>query len=139
KALLSYCGFKWTGDDKEQAKEPLLVTTPQPTGNGRHWGADNGLTAEQVLSNAISNPELKAVASGDYSAYNGDHSSAVQALVNSLAFYSNGDAAKTDQAYRSTPSFTNDTKWDASRGETTWGAQTIAEAINYVQAQHLSV
>ncbi|MCD5491129.1 ATP:cob(I)alamin adenosyltransferase, partial [Lactobacillus delbrueckii subsp. lactis] len=42
------CGFKWTG--KEQAKEPLLVTTPQPTGNGRHWGADNGLTAEQVLS-----------------------------------------------------------------------------------------
>lgn len=134
KAIVSYCGFKWTG--KEQDKEPLLVTTPQPTGNGRHWGADNGLTAEQVLSNAISNPELKAVASGDYSAYNGDHSSAVQALVNSLAFFANGDAAKTDQAYRSTPNFTNDPKWDASRGETTWGAQTIAEAINYVQAQH---
>lgn len=51
KAIVSYCGFKWTG--KKQAKEPLLVTTPQPTGNGRHWGADNGLTAEQVLSNAI--------------------------------------------------------------------------------------
>ncbi len=136
KAIVSYCGFKWPGDDKEQAKEPLLVTTPQPTGNGRHWGADNGLTAEQVLANAISNPELKAVASGDYSAYNGDHSSAVQALVNSLAFFANGDAAKTDQAYRSTPSFTNDPKWDASRGETTWGAQTVAEAINYVQAQH---
>lgn len=136
KAIVSYCGFKWTGDDKEQAKEPLLVTTPQPTGNGRHWGADNGLTAEQVLANAISNPELKAVASGDYSSYNGDHSSAVQALVNSLAFFANGDAAKTDQAYRSTSSFTNDTKWDASRGETTWGAQTIAEAINYVQTKH---
>lgn len=134
KAIVSYCGFKWTG--KEQAKEPLLVTTPQPTGNGRHWGADNGLTAEQVLSNAINNPELKAVASGDYSAYNGDHSSAVQALVNSLAFYANGDAAKTDQAYRSTPSFTDDTKWDASRGDTTWGAQTIAKAINYVQTKH---
>ena len=134
KAIVSYCGFKWTG--KEQAKEPLLVTTPQPTGNGRHWGADNGLTAEQVLANAISNPELKAVASGDYSAYNGDHSSAVQALVNSLAFFANGDAAKTDQAYRSTPSFTNDTKWDVSRGETTWGAQTIAEAIDYVQTKH---
>lgn len=129
KAIMSYCGFKWTG------KEPLLVTTPQPT-NGRHWGADNGLTADRVLAEAIGNPDLKAVASGDYSAYNGDHSSAVQALVNSLAFYANGDAAKTDQAYRATPSFTNDTKWDASRGETTWGAQTIAEAINYVQAQH---
>lgn len=134
KEIMSYCGFKWTG--KEQAKEPLLVTTPQPTGNGRHWGADNGLTADSVLAKTIGNPDLKAVASGDYSAYNGDHSSAVQALVNSLAFYANGDAAKTDQAYRSTPSFTNDTKWDASRGETTWGAQTIAEAINYVQGKH---
>lgn len=134
KEIMSYCGFKWTG--KEQAKEPLLVTTPQPTGNGHHWGVDNGLTADSVLAKAIGNPDLKAVASGDYSAYNGDHSSAVQALVNSLAFYANGDAAKTDQAYRSTPSFTNDTKWDASRGETTWGAQTIAEAINYVQGKH---
>lgn len=134
KAIMSYCGFKWTG--KEQAKEPLFVTTPQPTGNGRHWGADNGLTADRVLAEAIGNPDLKAVASGDYSAYNGDHSSAVQALVNSLAFYANGDAAKTDQAYRATPSFTNDPKWDASRGETTWGAQTIAEAINYVQGKH---
>ncbi|MCD5487190.1 phage/plasmid primase, P4 family [Lactobacillus delbrueckii] len=136
KAIVSYCGFKWTGDNKEQAKDPLLVTTPQPTGNGRHWGADNGLTADSVLAKAIDNPDLRAVASGDYSAYNGDHSSAVQALVNSLAFYANGDAAKTDQAYRSTPSFTNDTKWDASRGETTWGAQTIAEAIDYVQTKH---
>lgn len=129
KAIMSYCGFKWTG------KEPLFVTTPQPT-NGRHWGADNGLTADRVLAEAIGNPDLKAVASGDYSAYNGDHSSAVQALVNSLAFYANGDAEKTDQAYRATPSFTNDTKWDASRGETTWGAQTIAGAINYVQGKH---
>lgn len=136
KAIVSYCGFKWTGDNKEQAKDPLLVTTPQPTGNGRHWGADNGLTADSVLAKAIDNPDLRAAASGDYSAYNGDHSSAVQALVNSLAFYANGDAAKTDQAYRSTPSFTNDTKWDASRGETTWGAQTIAEAIDYVQTKH---
>lgn len=135
KAIVSYCGFKWTGDDnKKQAKEPLFVTAP--TGNSHHWGADNGLTADSVLANTISNPELKSVASGDYSDYNGDHSSAVQALVNSLAFYANGDAAKTDKAYRATPSFTNDTKWDASRGETTWGAQTIAEAINYVQAQH---
>lgn len=133
KAIVSHCGFKWTG--KEQAKEPLLVTTPQPT-NGRHWGADNGLTADNVLAEAIGNPDLKAVASGDYSAYNGDHSSAVQALVNSLAFYANGDAEKTDQAYRATPSFTNDPKWDASRGETTWGAQTVAEAINYVQGKH---
>lgn len=132
KAIMSYCGFKWTGD-KEQAKEPLFVTTPT---NGRHWGADNGLTADRVLAKAIGNPDLKAVASGDYSAYNGDHSSAVQALVNSLAFYANGDAEKTDQAYRSTPSFTNDPKWDASRGETTWGAQTVAEAINYVQGKH---
>lgn len=136
KAIVSYCGFKWAGDNKEQAKDPLLVTTPQPTGNGRHWGADNGLTADSVLAKAIDNPDLRAVASGDYSAYNGDHSSAVQAIVNSLAFYANGDAAKTDQAYRSTPSFTNDTKWDASRGETTWGAQTIAEAIDYVQTKH---
>ena len=134
KAIVSYCGFKWTG--KEQAKEPLLVTTPQPTKNSHSWGADNGLTAEQVLANAISNPKLRAVASGDYSDYNGDHSSAVQALVNSLAFYANGNAGKTDQAYRLTPSFSTDPKWNASRGETTWGAQAVAEAVNYVQAQH---
>ncbi|MGZ1149146.1 hypothetical protein ACXO2A_09060, partial [Lactobacillus delbrueckii subsp. bulgaricus] len=106
KAIVSYCGYKWTGDDKKP-------TTPQPAGNGSQWGADNGLTAEQVLAKAIGNPDLKDVANGDYSAYSGDHSSAVQALVNSLAFFANGDAAKTDQAYRATPSFTNDTKWDA--------------------------
>lgn len=127
--LISACGFK-------QPKQPLFTSTPQPAKNSHSWGADNGLTAEQVLANAISNPELRAVASGDYSAYNGDHSSAVQALVNSLAFFANGDAAKTDQAYRLTPSFSTDPKWNASRGETTWGAQTVAEAVNYVQAQH---
>ncbi|MGI6123783.1 MAG: phage/plasmid primase, P4 family [Acetivibrionales bacterium] len=127
--LISACGFK-------QPKQPLFTSTPQPTKNSHSWGADNGLTAEQVLANAISNPELRAVASGDYSAYNGDHSSAVQALVNSLAFFANGDAAKTDQAYRLTPSFSTDPKWNASRGETTWGAQTVAGAVNYVQAQH---
>lgn len=133
KAIVSYCGFEWTGDDKKQDKEPSSVTTPT---NGRHWGADNGLTAEQVLAKAIGNPDLKAVANGDYSAYSGDHSSAVQALVNSLAFYSNGSVSKTDQAYRATLSFTNDPKWDAPRGETTWGAQTIAEAIDYVQKEY---
>lgn len=127
--LISACGFK-------QPKQPLFTSTPQPTKNSHSWGEDNGLTAEQVLANAISNPELRAVASGDYSAYNGDHSSAVQALVNSFAFFANGDAAKTDQAYRLTPSFSTDPKWNASRGETTWGAQTVAEAVNYVQAQH---
>ena len=132
-ALLSYCGFK------AKAKKPLLVTQ-KATKGGHKWGDDNGLTPEAVLAKAIASPDLDSIARGDYSPKAGDHSSAVQALVNSLAFFANGDGRKTDQAYRLTPSYAQDyakeNKWNSARGDSTWGADTVAEALDFVMTNH---
>lgn len=132
-ALLSYCGFK------TKAKKPLFVTQ-KATKGGHKWGEDNGLTPEDVLAKAIASPDLDSIARGDYSPKADDHSSAVQALVNSLAFFSNGDGGKTDQAYRLTPSYAQDyakeNKWNSARGEITWGQYTVEKALDYVIQHH---
>ena len=60
----------------------------------------------------------------------GKHSSASEAdlaLCNHLAFYTGGDAARIDRMFRASDRMRY--KWDSPRGNETWGAQTIAMAI----------
>ena len=70
---------------------------------------------------------IGALLDGDVAAYGGDHSAADLALCSSLAFWCAGDAGRMDRIFRSTGLMRD--KWDARRGATTYGAQTIERAL----------
>lgn len=60
------------------------------------------------------------------------HSEADLALCSMLAFYCRGDGVQTDRIYRESALMTD--KWDERRGKTTYGALTIAKAVNGCKA-----
>lgn len=64
---------------------------------------------------------------GDTSEYGGNQSSADLALCNLLAFWSGGDATRMDRIFRQSGLMR--AKWDELRGESTYGARTIAAAL----------
>ena len=68
-----------------------------------------------------------ALMAGDTSAYGGDDSRADLALCSMLAFFSGGDAALTDAAFR-TSGLMRD-KWDEMHGGQTYGEMTVAKAL----------
>lgn len=68
--------------------------------------------------------------SGDWSEYN-SQSEADVALCNILAWWTNKDAERVDQLFRLSGLMRS--KWDTGRGETTYGKETIAKAINFVE------
>jgi hypothetical protein len=70
---------------------------------------------------------IGALLDGDMGAYGGDHSAADMALCSSLAFWCAGDASRMDRIFRSSGLMRD--KWDSRRGGTTYGAQTIARAL----------
>lgn len=70
---------------------------------------------------------IGALLDGDLSAYGGDHSAADMALCSSLAFWCAGDADRMDRIFRSSGLMRD--KWDSRRGGSTYGAQTIARAL----------
>lgn len=57
----------------------------------------------------------------------GDHSGADLALVNMLAFWWGPDAAALDRMFRASGLMRD--KWDSARGDSTYGAWTIARAL----------
>src|SRR5262249_2559664 len=72
-------------------------------------------------------PEIETLFSGDTARYDGDESSADLALCNHLAFWFCGDAAAIDRVFRRSGLLRE--KWDERRGATTYGARTIAKAL----------
>ena len=70
--------------------------------------------------------KFTALWSGDTSGYS-SHSEADQALCNMLAFWTAGDAARVDRLFRA--SGLCRPKWDARRGERSYGERTITAAI----------
>jgi hypothetical protein len=70
---------------------------------------------------------IGALLDGDLSAYGGDHSAADMALCSSLAFWCAGDADRMDRIFRASGLMRD--KWDSRRGGSTYGAQTIARAL----------
>jgi len=65
--------------------------------------------------------------SGDTSGHGGDDSAADLALCNALVFWTGNDPAQIDRLFRQSGLMRP--KWDSRRGETTYGAATIAKAI----------
>jgi primase-polymerase (primpol)-like protein len=64
---------------------------------------------------------------GDTSGHGGDASSADMALCGLLAFWTGGDASAVDRLFRQSGLMRD--KWDTRRGETTYGAATVATAV----------
>lgn len=79
--------------------------------------------------------EIKALWNGDLSITSGDHSSADLALVNRLAYWTNGDEAQMDRLFRQSGLYASMKeehgikKWDRRHGGGTYGEMTIAKAL----------
>ena len=71
--------------------------------------------------------EFDRLWSGDASGHGGDESAADLALCNILAFWTGGDSDRIDRLFRQSGLMRP--KWDTRRGESTYGAATIAKAI----------
>ncbi|MCH9647758.1 MAG: hypothetical protein K0U98_05930 [Deltaproteobacteria bacterium] len=67
---------------------------------------------------------------GDTSSYEGDDSRADLALCSILAFWCEGDSVGIDRLFRQSKLMRG--KWDSQRGESTYGARTIAAACELV-------
>ena len=79
---------------------------------------------------------IRALWYGDLSSVGGDHSSADLALVNHLAYWTNGDAAQMDRLFRQSGLYAGMKeergikKWDRRHGSLTYGEMTIAKALD---------
>ena len=73
--------------------------------------------------------EIRALYNGDLSAYGGNHSNADQALMNYLAYWTNGDAYRMDTLFRRSGLMR--VKWnEVHRGDgATYGQMTIEKAL----------
>ena len=87
--------------------------------NAELWG--------RMFNNSENGGEIRALYSGDISAYNGDDSAADLALCNHLAYWTNCDASRMDSMFRESKLMRP--KWDEARGAQTYGEMTIGKAI----------
>jgi replicative DNA helicase len=86
---------------------------------------DNDLIA--MARKSANGARFTALWNGDISAYGGDHSRADQALINDLAYWTNGDAYRMDALFRQSGLMRP--KWNERRGESTYGNITIGKAL----------
>lgn len=124
-------------EDRQKALEGLAgehlgrdstPRTAQPSGAvlTQFRGSDNELW-ERIFTSA-SGEQVRALADGDLSRYDGDRSRADFAMCGHLAFWCNGDAARMDTMFRQTALIRP--KWDEQRGTNTYGELTIQEVLN---------
>jgi putative DNA primase/helicase len=81
-----------------------------------------------VLERLRGNPRSRALYAGDTSAYDADRSAADMALVCDLAYWCGPDPQRIDRLFRASGLMRF--KWNAPRGETTYGWQTIERALD---------
>jgi primase-polymerase (primpol)-like protein len=88
-----------------------------------------GLDDEELLRRAFAarnGGQVERLWNGVWAGY-GSRSEADLALVSHLAFWTGGDPERIDRLFRRSGLYRE--KWDARRGETTYGAETIARAL----------
>jgi hypothetical protein len=106
---------------------------PSPHGGGAAPDLDADDEALLRAMRAASNgATVGRLLDGDTSDYGGDDSRADMALCCHLAWWT-GDAARTDRLFRCSGLMRP--KWDARRGEQTYGQRTVARAMAHVQAR----
>lgn len=80
-----------------------------------------------MACNGANGARFKALWNGDIGAYGGDHSRADQALINDLAYWTNGNAYRMDALFRQSGLMRP--KWNERHGSDTYGNITIAKAL----------
>jgi len=112
-------------------KPPRPTVTRQPLdGPAQRVTPISTLSDSELLQRAKggkNGARFSALMDGDTTAYGGDHSRADQALINDLAYWSNGDAAQMDRIFRQSGLMRD--KWDERRGRVTYGEMTITNAL----------
>lgn len=77
--------------------------------------------------NGSNGARFRALWHGDINAYGNDHSRADQALINDLAYWTNGNVYRMDALFRQSGLMRG--KWDERRGADTYGNITIKKAL----------
>jgi replicative DNA helicase len=115
----------------EKKPEPAAQkNTPKPAESSI---SDSDLL--QKMFNSAKGDDITALWSGDMAAYGNDHSRATLALINHLAYWTNGDAGRMDSLYRQSALYESEkieqgvNKWDRRRGAMTYGEKTIQSAL----------
>jgi len=81
----------------------------------------------EKAKSAKNGQDFQRLWNGDTSMHSDDHSRADMALCSMLAFWTGCDTQQMDRLFRASGLMRE--KWDAQRGDTTYGARTINEAI----------
>ena len=125
-----------TGDLEEKTYELLEVAqrymrrkSGKDGGQGDGEENNNGLSDDEIIqkaSAAVNGEEFKRLWEGDSSGFE-SNSEAVLSLCVRLAFWTGKDPERMDSLFRQSGLMSE--KWDSKRGGSTWGAQTIQEAM----------
>jgi len=113
--------------NKYLKKEVAPVQQPT-TGGTAYTVSESDTKLWQRMFNSGKGEEIQALYSGDLSRHNNDHSRADQALINHLAYWTNGDALRIDAMFRQSGLMRP--KWDTKRGVKTYGQKTIESALS---------
>jgi putative DNA primase/helicase len=95
------------------------ISTPSPSGNA--------LDDDALLARALRNQKFGRLWRGDLAAHGHDESRADLALCSHLAFWTGRRPDQMDRLFRRSRLMRR--KWDARRGDRTYGQMTIAKAI----------
>lgn len=101
-------------------------------------GFGNDLSAEQIIDIAKKSKNglrFTTLFEGDWSQFYNSQSEADLALCNDLAFWTARDPHKMDEIFRKSVLYRD--KWDETRGDDTYGNQTISKAIDGCQNEFI--
>jgi hypothetical protein len=128
-------GTPRTIEDRSAALAALHARIFPPDGNGHEPRetrphapvTDDDAALLERAHRAANGSRFSSLWQGDTSQHGGDDSAADLALCNLLAFWTGCDADRMDRLFRQSGLMR--AKWDARRGEQTYGAATIARAL----------
>jgi len=135
---LTLTGHRWPGTpatiEERQAEidttlaeiwpaTPRTTPTPVPNTTG-----NNGVSNQAIIDNLLRNDKGRRLWNGDTSLHDNNHSRADSALCAKLAYYTGHDPARIDELFRRSDLMRD--KWDAKRGDTTYGGITISGVLD---------
>ncbi|MEH7489243.1 phage NrS-1 polymerase family protein [Priestia megaterium] len=114
--------------EKYFLKKKKVYSTHTRSGQASFMDHIDDVELLHIMFNSKNGKTIKRLFNGDTNEYNGDHSSADQALCNHLAFFTSKNAKRMDNLFRQSGLYRD--KWDRKTGASTYGQITIQEAID---------
>lgn len=129
-ALLIHAAIMQAGDALKAKRQPQQPQRAPQSGlqppQGKYTASDDEII--QRACRSARGAEFSRLWSGDTRGNGGDDSAADMALINHLAYWTNGDPARMDRLFRQSGLMRD--KWDKKYGDgSTYGKNTIAKAL----------